>query len=171
MLPKSEFEKITGAKRRETREGSEKVGFRGKSGDPDPYGCRRPCTHGHRRPLGRKPSAMVAGAHGPRSPATMGHGRRRPWATVAGDHGVFAHFSVTVRSPFLGLFRFCFLLYFSLIFLLIYFLDSTKENPLRSRANQSTKFPIFGKAEDFVADFLPRVETRSNDVGMTWNLR
>ena len=31
----------------------------------------------------------------------------------------------------------------------------------------STKFPIFGKVEDFVADFPPRVETRSNDVGMT----
>ena len=36
MLQKSEFEKITGAKRRETREGTEKVGFRGKSGDPSP---------------------------------------------------------------------------------------------------------------------------------------
>ena len=38
---------------------------------------------------------------------------------------------------------------------------------LRSRANQSTKFLIFGKVEDFVADFPPRVETRSNDVRMT----
>ena len=137
MLQKSEFEKITGAKRRETREGSEKVGFRGKSGDSDPYGCRR------------------------------------PWAKVAGDHRVFAHFSVAVRSPsdrrFLavfGLFCFCFLLYFSLTFLLIYWLDSTEENPSKGCANQSTKFPIFGKPEDSVADFPPRVETRSNDVGM-----
>ena len=46
-------------------------------------------------------------------------------------------------------------------------LDFTEENLSRSRANQGTKFPIFGKAEDFVADFPPRVETRSNDVGMT----
>ena len=90
---------------------------------------------------------------------------------VAGNHGAVAPFSVAVSSPFFGLFRFCFLLYFSLKFLLIYWLNSSKENLSKDSANQSTKFPIFGKAEDFVADFLPRVETRSNDVGMTWNLR
>ena len=98
---------------------------------------------------------MVASDHGPRSPATMG---LRP---------LFGSRPVAVSSPFFGLFCFCFLLYFSLTFLLIYWLDSTKENPSRSHANQSTKFSIFGKAEDFVADFPPRVETRSNDVGMT----
>ena len=44
---------------------------------------------------------------------------------------------------------------------------TSDKNLSRSHANQSTKFPIFGKAEDFVADSPPSVETRSNDVGMT----
>ena len=84
------------------------------------------------------------------------------------DFGPFSgRLLVAVSWSFLGLFRLCFLLYFSLTFLLIYWLDFTKKNPSRSHANQSTKFPIFGKAEDFVADFPQRVETRSNDVGMT----
>ena len=48
---------------------------------------------------------------------------------------------------------------------------TSDKNLSRSRANQGTKFPIFGKAEGFVADFSPRVKTLSNDVGMTWNLR
>ena len=78
----------------------------------------------------------------------------------------FFPLSVAVFRPFLGLLCFFFLLYIFLTFLLIYWLDSPEENLSRSRANQSTKFPIFGKAEDFVADFPPRVETRSNDVRM-----
>ena len=71
-------------------------------------------------------------------------------------------FSVVSRA-----FLFLFSSVFSLTFLLIYWLDSIEENLSRSHANQGTKFPIFGKAEDFVADFPPRVETRSNDVEMT----
>ena len=75
----------------------------------------------------------------------------------------FGRRSVAVFPSFLLLFSFVFFL----TFLLIYWLDSSKENPSKGCANQSTKFPIFGKVEDFVADFPPRVETRSNDVGMT----
>ncbi|XXG82997.1 hypothetical protein AAC387_Pa10g0863 [Persea americana] len=100
-----------------------------------------------------------AGDPGPRSPATM---------------GFLPIFQSSSSRRFLDvsrLFRFCFLLYFSSTFLLIYWLDSTEENPSRSRANQRTKFLTFGKAEDSGADFPPRVETRSNDVKMTWNLR
>ena len=127
MPQKSDFEKITGAKRSETRKIPGKVGFQENFGGLDPYG------------------------------------RRRPWGFCA----FFGRRPVAVSWPFLGLFQFCFLLYFSLIFLLIYWLDSTEENPSKSHENHSTKFPIFGKAENFVADFPPRVETRSNDVGMT----
>ena len=96
----------------------------------------------------------------PWSPATMG------LATM--DFGPLSgRLPVAVSWSFLGLFRFCFLLYFSLTFLLIYWLNSSEENLSKGCANQSTKFPIFGKAEDSVADFPPRVETGSNDVGMT----
>ena len=56
---------------------------------------------------------------------------------------------------------------FFLKFLLIYWLNSSEENLLKGCANKSTKFSIFGKAKDSVADFPPRVETMSNDVGMT----
>ena len=84
---------------------------------------------------------------------------------VAGDHGDFP-LMVAVFRQFLGLFQFfssCIFLTFSLI----YWFDFFEENLTRSRANQRTKFSIFGKAEDFVADFSPRVETRSNDIEMT----
>ena len=92
-------------------------------------------------------------------------GRQRPWAKVAGDPRPwgFSPLSVAVFPSFLLLFSYVFFL----TFLLIYWIDSSEENLSRSHANQSTKLPIFGKAEDFVADFPPRVETRSNDVGMT----
>ena len=79
----------------------------------------------------------------------------------------FSPLSVAVSRPFFGLFCFFFSPVFFLTVLLIYWLDSTDENLSRSRVNQGTKFPIFGKSEDFVADFSPRVETRSNDVRMT----
>ena len=62
----------------------------------------------------------------PGSPATLGHGRRRPWARrpwarvagdpgskVAGDPGAFWALRVAVSRPFFGLFRRFFLLYFS----------------------------------------------------------
>ena len=87
----------------------------------------------------------------PRSPATLGL-----WSHFG------RHFSAIFRA-FLLLFSHIFFL----TFLLIYWLDSSEENLSKSRANQSTKFPIFGKAKDFVADFPLRIETRSNDVGMT----
>ncbi|XXG76968.1 hypothetical protein AAC387_Pa08g1219 [Persea americana] len=51
-----------------------------------------------------------------------------------------------------------------------YWLDSSEENLSRSRANQGTKSSIFGKTEDFVADFPPRVETRSVDLTHLWCL-
>ena len=85
---------------------------------------------------------------------------------VAGDHGDFSPSSRRFSAVFRA-FLLPFLPVFSLTFLLIYWLDSSEENLSRSCGNQSTKFPIFGKAEDSVADFPPRVETRSNDVGMT----
>ena len=92
--------------------------------------------------------SMVAGDHGPRSLATMGF--LSPFG---------CHFSVVFRS-----FSILFSSVFFLTFFLIYWFDSLEENLSRSRANQSTKFPIFGKNEDFVTDFRPRVETRSKDV-------
>ncbi|XXG58847.1 hypothetical protein AAC387_Pa04g1045 [Persea americana] len=92
-------------------------------------------------------TSKVAGDHGaddpgPWSPVTMGQGRQRPW----GFGPFFGRRPVAVSSSFFGLFCFCFLLYFSLTFLLIYWLDSTEENLSKGCANQSTKFPIFGKA-------------------------
>ena len=98
---------------------------------------------------------------GRRRPCT--HGRRRPWGFCPFSNRC----SVVVFRAFLLLFS----PVFFLTFLLIYWLNSSKENLSKGSANQSTKFPIFGKAEDFVADFPQRVETWSNDVGMTWNLR
>ena len=90
-------------------------------------------------------------------PATMGF---FPFLVAFGRH-----FSAIFRAFLLPLSP-----VFFLTFLLIYWLDPPEENLSRSCANQSTKFPIFGKAEDFVADFPPRVKTRLNDVGMTRNL-
>ncbi|KAJ8644074.1 hypothetical protein MRB53_005822 [Persea americana] len=143
MPQKLDFKKITGTNHREKRKESEKRTFRRKSYDPD--------FQGHWRPWGRQPWAMVSGDHGPRSPATL-------------DFGPFSgRLSVAVSRAFSLLFS----PVFFLKFLLIYWLNSSEEKLSIGCANQSTKFPIFGKAEDSVADFSPRVETRSNDVGMT----
>ena len=94
-------------------------------------------------------------------------GRRRPWTLV--------HFSVAFRSPFLGRFSGFFASVFSCIFLWHFSsfiglipLKKTRRKAVQIRAQS---FLFFGKAEDSVADFPPRVETGSNDVGMTWNLR
>ncbi|XXG82692.1 hypothetical protein AAC387_Pa10g0592 [Persea americana] len=97
-----------------------------KSGDSD--------FQGRRRPWGWQPWAVVAGDHGPRSPATL-------------DFGLLSYrLPVAVSWLFLWLFRFCFLLYFSLTFLLIYWLNSSEENLSKGCANQSTKFPSFWKS-------------------------
>ena len=95
---------------------------------------------------------MVAGDHG------------------AGDLGLWPIFRSPSGRRFLVVSRAFSLLFspvFFLTFLLIYWINSSKENLSKGCANQSTKFPIFGKAEDSIADFPPRVETGSNDVGMT----
>ena len=141
MPQKSDFKKITGAKHRETRKRTEKRHFWRKSGDPDFQGRRRPCTHGRRRPWGWRPWAMVTGDHGLRSPATLDFGP------------LFGLLPVAFSWSFFGLFRFCFLLYFSLTFLLIYWLNSSEENLSKGCANQSTKFPIFWKSRRLCSRF------------------
>ena len=140
MPQKSDFRKITGAKHRETQKRTEKRRFWRKSGDPDFQGRRRQCTHGRRRPWGW-----------------------RPWTLV--------HFSAAFRSPFLGRFSGFFASVFSCIFLSHFSsfiglipLKKTRQKAVQIRAQS---FLFFGKAEDSVADFPPRVETGSNDVGMT----
>ena len=85
--------------------------------------------------------SRVAGDHGPRSPATLDFGP------------LSGRLPVAVSRSFLGLFRFCFLMYFSLKFLCIYWLDSSEENPSKGCENQSTKSPIFWKSRRLCSRF------------------
>ena len=90
---------------------------------------------------------------------------RIPWVT--GDHGDFPPFGRRFLAVFLSfLFLFSYLFFWH--FPSCIWLDSPKENLMRSHANQSTKFPIFWKKlKTFVVDLSSEAETRSNDVGMT----
>ena len=79
----------------------------------------------------------------------------------------FGPLSVAVSRSFFGLFHFFFLLYFSWHFSSFIGLIPLKKTCLEGMQIRAQSFLFFGKAEDFVADFPPRVETRPNNVGMT----
>ena len=96
---------------------------------------------------------MVAGDHG------------------AGDLGLWSIFRPPSGRRFLVVSR-----AFSLLFSPVFFFDISpyllgliplKETHQEVMQIRAQKLPIFGKAEDSIADFPPRVETRSNDVRMT----
>ena len=112
-----------------------------KSGLPATFGS--PELHGRRRPWGWRPWAMVAGDHGPRSPATMGLG---PIFWPPSGRRIFAVF----RS-----FLMLFLPVFFLSFPLIYWPVFLGEIPSKSHANRSTKFPTFLESRRLCCAVLP----------------
>ena len=87
-----------------------------------------------------------------------------------GDHGAFSPFQSLVFGRFSGFFYSFFYLFF-LTFLHLYWPDFPEENLMRSRANQSVKFLILRKSWRLCCRFVSKAKVKSNDVGMTWNLK